>query len=69
VVCSESRLLVTRYLAEAINKYGGNAEGSFWGEDAGLKGSLHLPFADMDNAKVGALLEDISGRNGLDNYA
>jgi len=62
-------LAVTRYLAETINRYGGNAEVLLLGDDAGLKGSSHLPFADMDNAKIGALLEELLRKNGLDGYA
>jgi len=61
-------LNVTRYCAEIINKFGGNAEVLLLGDEAGLKGSSHLAFADMDNAKVGALLDGLLKKNGLDGY-
>lgn len=58
----------SRLCAQLINKYGGNAEVLKLG-DAGLKGSTHIAFADMDNAKVGGLLDDFLEKNGLDDYA
>lgn len=61
-------LAVTQYLAKVINKYGGNAEVLMLG-DAGLKGSSHIAFADMDNAKVGGLLDKFLEKNCLDGYA
>ncbi|KAK0738153.1 hypothetical protein B0T18DRAFT_421346 [Schizothecium vesticola] len=60
---------VSRYMADAINHYGGNAEVIMLGDDFGLKGSTHIAFADMDNEKVGGLLEDFLKKNGLDSYA
>lgn len=60
---------VTRYLADTINHYGGNAEVVMLGDEFGLKGSSHIPFADMDNDKVGALFEGFLQQNGLDSYA
>jgi len=62
-------LAVSRYCAELINKYGGNAEVLLLADDAGLKGSSHIAFADMDNAKVGGLLDKFLAKNGLDGYA
>ncbi|CAG8952845.1 hypothetical protein HYFRA_00007558, partial [Hymenoscyphus fraxineus] len=57
----------SRYAAELINSYGGNAEVLMLG-DAGLKGSTHIPFADMDNEKVACLLDSFLEKNGLDGY-
>lgn len=67
----ESNLYVqqSRLCASLINKYGGNAEVFKLGDDAGLKGSTHIAFADMDNAKVGDLLSQFLAKNGLDDYA
>jgi hypothetical protein len=38
------------------------------GDDAGLKGSTHIPFADMDNDKVAALLDAFLKKSELDGY-
>jgi hypothetical protein len=38
------------------------------GEDTGLKGNSHIPFADMNNDKIVALLDDFLKRAGLDGY-
>ena len=38
------------------------------GDDAGLKGSTHIPFADIDNEKVAALLDRFLKQAGLDGY-
>jgi hypothetical protein len=38
------------------------------GDDAGLKGSTHIPFADMDNEKVAALLDAFLKTSKLDGY-
>lgn len=62
-------LEMSKYLVEVINQYGGNAEILMLGDDAGLKGSSHIAFADMDNDKVGALFEGFLQQNGLDEYA
>jgi len=59
----------SRLCAKLINKYGGHAEVLMLGDDAGLKGSTHIPFADLDNAKVAGLLDAFLHRNGLDGYA
>jgi len=58
----------SRLAAKLINKYGGHAEVLMLGDDAGLKGSTHIPFADMDNAKVAGLLDAFLKKNGLDTY-
>jgi hypothetical protein len=58
----------SRLCAKLINKYGGHAEVLMLGADAGLKGSTHIPFADMDNAKVAALLDAYLKKAGLDGY-
>ncbi len=47
----------TQYLSALINSYGGNAEVLMLGHDAGLRGSTHIPFADMDNDRVADLLD------------
>ncbi|KAI0160398.1 hypothetical protein GGR57DRAFT_520542 [Xylariaceae sp. FL1272] len=58
-----------RQSAKLINSYGGNAQVLLLGEEAGLKGSTHIAFADMDNAKVADLLDSFLEKNGLDGYA
>jgi hypothetical protein len=58
----------SRLCAKLINKYGGNAEVLMLGDDAGLKGSTHIPFADMHNDKVAALLDAFLKKAGLDGY-
>ncbi|KAI1079233.1 hypothetical protein F5B20DRAFT_545565 [Whalleya microplaca] len=58
----------SRQAAKFINQYGGNAEILFLGKDAGLNGSTHSAFADMDNDKVADLLEDFLERNGLGGF-
>ncbi|KAK3942898.1 hypothetical protein QBC46DRAFT_255278 [Diplogelasinospora grovesii] len=62
-------VLQSKRCAELINMYGGNARVLMLGDDAGLKGSTHIAFADMDNAKVGALLDEFLAENDLDGYA
>jgi len=62
-------LEMSKYMVEVINGYGGNAEILMLGDDAGLKGSSHIAFADMDNDKVGELLEGLLHQKGLDGYA
>jgi len=57
----------SRLCAKLINKYGGHAEVVMLGE-VGLKGSTHIPFADMDNAKVAALLDTFLKAARLDGY-
>ncbi|OCL04053.1 hypothetical protein AOQ84DRAFT_226470 [Glonium stellatum] len=58
----------SRLAAQLINSYGGNAEVLMLGNDAGLKGSTHIAFADMDNVKVAALLETFLEKNNLNDY-
>lgn len=58
----------SRLCAKLINKYGGHAEVLMLGDDAGLKGSTHIPFADMDNAKVAVLLDNFLKKAKLDGY-
>jgi hypothetical protein len=58
----------SRLCAKLINKYGGHAEVLMLGDDAGLKGSTHIPFADMDNEKVAALLDAFLNKAKLDGY-
>jgi hypothetical protein len=59
----------SRLAAEWINRYGGNAQVIKLGEDLGMKGTTHIPFADMDNEEVAVLLEDFLKENNLDKYA
>jgi hypothetical protein len=56
----------SRLCAKMINARGGNAEVLKLAEDAGLTGSTHIAFADMDNEKVGDLLDQLLKANGLD---
>ncbi len=56
----------SRLCAKLINDAGGNAEVLKLGEDAGLLGSTHIPFADRDNDKVAGLLDRLLKENGLD---
>jgi len=58
----------SKQVAELINKYGGNAEVIMLAKDKGLKGSTHIAFADMDNAKVASLLDDFLEDNELHHY-
>jgi len=53
---------------DVVNKYGGDAE-LLMLPDAGLTGSTHIPFADMNNVEVADLLSDFLARKGLDAYA
>jgi hypothetical protein len=59
----------SRLCAKLINKYGGHAEVLMLGDDAGLKGSTHIPFADMHNDKVAGLLDAFLKKAGLDDYS
>jgi hypothetical protein len=61
-------LVQARLSAKLINMYGGNAEVLQLGKDAGLKGSTHIAFADMDNSKVAGLLDKFLAKNRLDDY-
>ncbi|KAK3352884.1 hypothetical protein B0T25DRAFT_195856 [Lasiosphaeria hispida] len=66
---NDSWVQQSRQCAALINAYGGNAEVLMLGDDAGLKGSTHIPFADMDNAEVAVLLDQFLARYSLDGYA
>ncbi|MBY0562497.1 alpha/beta fold hydrolase [Hyphomicrobium sp.] len=66
---TEQQVILSRLCAKLINKYGGNAEVLKLGDDAGLKGSTHIPFMDMDNDKVADLLFKLLKKNKLDDYA
>ncbi|KAI1739727.1 hypothetical protein F4680DRAFT_134186 [Xylaria scruposa] len=61
-------LVQARQSVKLINMYGGNAEILRLGKDAGLKGSTHIAFADMDNEKVAGLLDKFLKKNKLDDY-
>jgi len=65
---NETYVAQSRRAAELINRYGGNARVLMLGDDAGLKGSTHIPFADMNNHKVANLLDRFLARTGLDGY-
>ncbi|PSN68184.1 alpha/beta-hydrolase [Corynespora cassiicola Philippines] len=58
----------SRLAAQLINKYGGNAQVLKLGEDTNLKGSTHIPFADLNNKKVAKLLDEFLEDNELDVY-
>ncbi|PVH94032.1 hypothetical protein DM02DRAFT_507652, partial [Periconia macrospinosa] len=62
-----SSVVESRKCADWINRYGGNAEVVMLGE-LGLKGSTHIPFADLDNEEVAGLLEGWLEEEGLDGY-
>lgn len=66
---TNAQVVLSRLCAKLINKYGGNASVLKLGDDAGLTGSTHIPFADMDNHKVADLLEKFLKKNKLDGYA
>ena len=52
---------------ELINQHGGDAE-LLMLPDAGLVGSTHIPFADMNNVEVADLLSEYLAVKGLDAY-
>jgi hypothetical protein len=58
----------SRQSAALINSYGGKAEVLMLAQDAGLTGSTHIPFADMDNDKVAGLLDQFLKKHDLDGY-
>lgn len=58
----------SRMVAKLINQYGGNAQVLKFGDDLGLKGSTHMPFADLNNVKAAEQLDDLLAINGLDEY-
>ncbi|KAH7355931.1 hypothetical protein BKA66DRAFT_257551 [Pyrenochaeta sp. MPI-SDFR-AT-0127] len=61
-------VIESRLAARLVNQYGGNAQVLKLGDDAGLKGSTHIPFADLDNARVAGLLDNLLRQNRLDKY-
>jgi hypothetical protein len=63
------QVIYSRQAAALINAYGGHAEVLKLAEDAGLTGSTHIPFADMDNDKLAGLLFKLLKQNKLDHYA
>ncbi len=69
-----SFVIQSRLEAKLLNEYaakyhlGGHAEVLKLAEDAGLTGSTHIAFADMDNDKVAALLWKFLAKNHLDSY-
>jgi hypothetical protein len=58
----------SKLASRIINELGGNSEVLMLGDDAGLKGSSHVAFMDMDNAKVADLLEKLLRKHGLAGY-
>ena len=62
-------LEMSRQVADLINKNGGNADVFRLGDEAGLKGSTHIAFADMDNEKIAEALDTFLAQNKLDDYA
>lgn len=65
---NSTSVMESRLAAKLINKYGGNAQVLKLREDADLKGSTHIPFADLNNAEIAGLLDDLLEKNGLDEY-
>jgi hypothetical protein len=65
---NHTSVIESRLAAKLINQYGGNAQVLKLGDDAGLKGSTHIPFADLDNEEVAGLLDNVLAENGLDEY-
>ncbi|KAH7089447.1 hypothetical protein FB567DRAFT_301282 [Paraphoma chrysanthemicola] len=65
---NHTSVMESRLVAKLINQYGGNAEVLKLGEDAGLQGSTHIPFADLDNDEVAGLLDGFLENNELDDY-
>ncbi|HEY0800730.1 MAG TPA: hypothetical protein VGD54_07795 [Steroidobacteraceae bacterium] len=51
-----------------LNKYGGRAE-ILHLPSVGLKGNMHIPFADLNNVEVADLLSLFLKKNHLDGYA
>jgi hypothetical protein len=65
---NDTYVVQSRRVAQLINSYGGNATVVMLGEIAGLKGSTHIPFADLSNDKVAGLLDKFLRRTWLDGY-
>jgi len=68
------QVLYSRLCAKLINEYAakynlpGHAEVLMLGEDTALKGNTHIPFMDMNNDKVAALLDTFLKKAKLDSY-
>jgi hypothetical protein len=60
-----AKLEECRQFVELINARGGKAE-ILMLEDEGLTGNTHMPFADLNNVEVAALLDEFLARHGLD---
>ncbi len=54
-----------RQFVELVNAHGGQAEILMLTEQ-GLEGNTHMPFADLNNREVAALLDDFLARHELD---
>ncbi|KAH8723550.1 hypothetical protein GQ44DRAFT_710091 [Phaeosphaeriaceae sp. PMI808] len=65
---NSTSVMESRRVAGLINAYGGNARVLKLSEDEGLRGSTHIPFADMDNERVAGLLDEVLEGSGLDEY-
>lgn len=65
---NETYVVQSRLAAQLINLHGGNAQVVMLADDPSLKGSTHVPFADLHNAKVAGVLDQILSRNHLDSY-
>lgn len=65
---SYSDLRLSRYSAELINGYGGNAQVLKLGEVEGMRGNTHSAFADLNNEKVADLVDELLSENGLDSW-
>ncbi|KAH7117603.1 hypothetical protein B0J11DRAFT_88449 [Dendryphion nanum] len=65
---NHTSVVESRQVAKLINLYGGNAKVVKLGEVPGLKGSTHIPFADLSNAKLAKLLDEFLEDAGLDEY-
>jgi len=57
-------MALAQTFADEVNKRGGKVE-MLRLTDHGLKGNTHIPFADLNNDEVAALLFDWLGRNGF----
>ncbi len=60
-----AKLEECRQFVELVNARGGKAE-ILMLEGEGLTGNTHMPFADLNNVAVAALLDEFLARHGLD---
>jgi len=65
---SYSDVKLSRYAADLINGYGGNAEVLKLGEVEGMSGNTHSAFADLNNEQVADVLDNLLEDNELDGY-